>query len=90
MNKADFIKAIAKKADISLKDATAAVNAYQDVITEALKSGDKVAIANFGSYELKVKPERQGYNPRSNQPITIGPSNAPVLKFGKAYKDLFN
>lgn len=90
MNKTDFIKAIAAKADLSIKDATAAVEAYADVIAEALKAGDKVAIANFASYELKEKPARQGFNPITKQPITIAASKAPVVKFGKAFRDLFN
>ena len=55
MNKAEFIKAVAAKADLSIKDATAAVDAYAAVIAEALKAGDKVAIANFASYEVKEK-----------------------------------
>ena len=50
MNKQEFIKAVATKADLSIKDATAAVDAYAAVIAEALKAGDKVAIANFASY----------------------------------------
>ena len=63
MNKQEFIKAVAGKAEISLKDAAAAIEAYGAVIAETLKAGDKVAIANFGSYEIKDKPERQGFNP---------------------------
>lgn len=90
MNKAEFIKAVAQKADISIKDATAAVDAYHAVVAEALKSGDKVAIANYGSYEIKDKPQRQGFNPLTKEPITIAASKAPVLKFGKAFKDMFN
>lgn len=90
MNKAEFIKAVAKKADISLSDATAAVEAYTAVVTEALTAGDKVAISNFGSYEVKEKPARQGFNPITKQPITIAASRVPTLKFGKAFKDLFN
>ena len=58
MNKAEFIKAVAAKADLSIKDATAAVEAYAAVVAEALKAGDTVAIANFASYELKEKAER--------------------------------
>jgi len=41
MNKTEFIKAVAAKADLSIKDATAAVDAYTQVIAEALKAGDK-------------------------------------------------
>lgn len=90
MNKTELIKAIAKKADISLKDATAAVEAYHEVITEALKAGEKVSIANYGSYELKEKAERQGFNPVTKQPMTVAAAKVPTLKYSKAYKDLFN
>ncbi|MDE5601886.1 MAG: HU family DNA-binding protein [Clostridia bacterium] len=89
MNKTEFIKAIADKADLSLSDATAAVNAYTAVITEALKAGDKVTLGGFGTYEVKEKPERQGFNPITKQPITIAASKNPNLKFGKAFKELF-
>ncbi|MBD5092446.1 MAG: HU family DNA-binding protein [Clostridiales bacterium] len=89
MNKTEFIKAIADKADISLSDATAAVNAYTAVLTEALKAGDKITLGGFGTYEVKEKPERQGFNPITKQPITIAASRVPNLKFGKAFKELF-
>lgn len=89
MNKTEFIKAIADKADISLSDATAAVDAYTAIVAETLKAGGKVTISNFGTYEVKEKPARQGFNPITKQPITIAASNVPVLKFGKTFKELF-
>ncbi len=90
MNKNDFIKAVAGKADLSIKDAAAAIEAYADVVADALKAGDKVAIAGFGTYEIKRKEERTGFNPIKKEAIVIPASNAPVLKFGKAFKDMFN
>lgn len=90
MNKAELIKRVAEKAELSQKDAAAAVDALVEALAEALKAGDKVAIANFASFELKEKPARQGFNPITKQPITIAASKAPVCKFGKAFKDLFN
>jgi len=89
MNKNEFIQAIATKADISLKDATAAVNAYADVVADALKSGEKVALAGFGTFELKDKAERQGFNPATGQAITIPATKAPNFKFAKGFKDEF-
>ncbi len=89
MNKNELIKAVAAKADLSIKDATAALDAFVAVVGESLQEGDKVAIANFGSFEVKEKAERQGFNPLTKQPITIPASRVPVLKFGKAFKDLF-
>ena len=90
MNKTEFSKLVAQKAELSQKDATAAVDALVEVIAESLKAGDKVAIANFASFELKEKPARQGFNPVTKQPITIAASKAPVCKFGNGFKDHFN
>lgn len=89
MNKTEFTKAIAEKAGLSQKAASAAVDAAIEVITEALKAGDKVAIAKFGTFEIKEKPARDGFNPLTKQPIKIAASKVPALKFGKGYKDLF-
>ncbi len=89
MNKAELIKRVAEKAELSQKDAAAAVDALVEALAEALKAGDKVAIANFASFELKERPARQGFNPITKQPITIAASRQPVCKFGKGFKDLF-
>ena len=89
MNKTEFIKAVADKANLTQKDAAAAVEAFVDVISDALKAGDKVAIAKFGTFEIKEKPARDGFNPLTKQPIKIAASKVPTLKFGKGYKDLF-
>ena len=57
MNKSELIEAMANTASLSKKDAEAALNAYTDVITEALKKGDKVTLVGFGTYESR--PYRQ-------------------------------
>ena len=90
MNKGEFIKAVADKADMTVKEATVAYDAFVATITEALKEGDKIQLVGFGSFELKEKGEREGINPQTKEKVTIPASKAPVLKFGKAYKDLFN
>ena len=90
MNKKELVTAIAAKADLSIKDAEKFLGAYADVIADAIKSGDKVAIAGFGTYELKAKAARTGFNPITKQAVKIPASKAPALKFSKAFKDLFN
>ena len=49
MNKADLIAAIAAKTGETKKSAEASVNAFVDVITESLVTGDKVQSVGFGS-----------------------------------------
>ena len=43
MNKTELIAAVAEKADLSKKDAEAAITATVDAITEALTQGEKVS-----------------------------------------------
>ena len=50
MNKAELIAAIAAKTGDTKKGAEASVNAFVDVITEALVEGDKVQLVRFGSF----------------------------------------
>lgn len=90
MNKTEFIKALAAKANLSLKDAQASVDGFIEVIADALKEGDKVAIAGLGTFELKEKAERKGINPLTKEEITIPASKSPSLKVGRLFKDRFN
>lgn len=87
MNKAELIAAAAEKAELSKKDTEAAVNAVVDVITEALKKGDKVQLVGFGSFETRPRAARVGRNPKTKEPIKIPASKVPAFKPGKALKD---
>ena len=49
MNKAELVAAIAAKTGDTKKGAEASVNAFVDVITDALAKGDKVQLVGFGS-----------------------------------------
>ena len=90
MNKGEFIKAMADKAGFTQKDAAAAYEAFVNTVTEALKAGDKVQLIGFGSFELKEVPAKEGINPQTKEKVQIAACKKPVMKFGKAYKDLFN
>ena len=90
MNKAELIAAIAAQTNETKKNAEAAVNAFVDVVTEALAKGDKVQLVGFGSFEVRKRAARKGRNPQTKEEIKIPASKAPVFKAGKALKDLVN
>ena len=90
MNKSELIAAVAKEADLTKKDAEAAVNAVTDVITDALKAGDKVQLVGFGTFETRERAARTGKNPRTGEAIEIAASKVPAFKAGKALKDTVN
>lgn len=90
MNKNELVRAIANNLGITLKDAAIALDGTIAAITEGLNNGEKVQISGFGTFELKVKPARDGINPKTGEKIKIGETKLPAFKFGKAYKDSFN
>ena len=90
MNKAELVAAIAAKTGDTKKGAEASVNAFVDVITDALAKGDKVQLVGFWSFEVRKGAARKGRNPRTKEEIKIPASKAPVFKAGKALKDLVN
>ena len=87
MNKAELITAVAEKAELSKKDTEAVVNATVEVITKALKKGDKVQLVGFGSFETRKRAARIGRNPKTKETIKIAASKVPAFKPGKALKD---
>lgn len=90
MNKAELIAAIAAKTGDTKKGAEASLNAFVDVVEEALIKGDKVQLVGFGSFEVRKRAARKGRNPQTKEEIRIPASKAPVFKAGKALKDLVN
>ncbi len=90
MNKAELVAAIAAKTGESKKASEALVNAFTEVVSGALKGGDKVQLVGFGSFEVRKRAARKGRNPQTKEEIKIPASKAPVFKAGKALKDLVN
>ena len=90
MNKSELIAAIAAKTGATKKDAEATLNAFIDVVTDALVKGDKVQLVGFGSFEVRKRAARKGRNPQTKEEIKIPASKAPVFKAGKALKELVN
>jgi len=87
MNKSELIAKAAESSELSKKDASKAVEAVFEAITEALKSGDKVQLVGFGNFEVRERSARKGRNPQTGQEIDIAASKVPSFKPGKALKD---
>ncbi len=88
MNKTELIAAIADQANLSKKDAEAALNAFTGIVGKALKDGDKVQLVGFGTFEVSERAARSGRNPQTGETIEIKASRSPKFKAGKALKDL--
>ena len=90
MNKTELVAAMAEQAQISKKDAEAALKAFTDVVANELKANGKVQLVGFGTFELSERAAREGRNPQTGETMTIAASKAPKFKAGKALKDMIN
>lgn len=88
MNRSDLIAKVAEKCNMTKKDATLAVDAVFDSITESLKSGEKVQLIGFGNFEVRQRAARKGRNPQTGAEIEIAASKVPAFKPGKALKEI--
>ena len=86
-NKADLIDGVASKSGLTKKDATAAVEALFDVVTENLADGERVQVIGFGSFEVRDRAARKGRNPQTGEEIEIPATKVPAFKAGKGLKD---
>ena len=87
MNKTELIAAMAETSGLSKKDCDAALAAFITTVETALKSGEKVQLIGFGSFEVKERAARTGRNPRTKEIVEIPASKAPVFKAGQAFED---
>ena len=90
MTKTELINAIADKTGSSKKDASTALDAVISVITEALESGEKVALTGFGTFEVRERGEKTCINPKTKEKMVCPPCKAPAFKAGRSLKEAVN
>ena len=90
MNKTDLVNVVAAEANLTKKDADAAVSATIEAIANALKSGDKVQLIGFGTFEVKEVAAREGRNPKTGETIKIEASKKAVFSASKVLKEQVN
>lgn len=86
MNKNELREAVATKSGLSAKEAEAAVEATLEAIVTAVSSGEKVALAGFGTFEARERSARSGRNPQTGEVIEIAATTAPAFKPATAFK----
>lgn len=87
MNKTELIGEVSAKTGMTKKDVEKVINAFFATIEGALKSGDKVQLIGFGTFEVRDRQARKGRNPQTGQEIDIPAAKVPAFKAGKALKD---
>lgn len=92
MNKSELRDALAKKTGLTKKDADAAIGALfgtdrNGIIANELRSGRRVQVTGFGTFEPRMRKPRRGRNPQTGAPMRIEGGRYPAFKAGKGLKE---
>jgi DNA-binding protein HU-beta len=90
VNKSQLVDKIADGAEISKAAAARALDSFISAVTDALKSGEQVALVGFGTFSVRERSARTGRNPQTGKTIQIAAAKVPSFKAGKALKDSVN
>ena len=80
MTKVELIAAVANEANLTKKDAEAAVNSALNAITNALKEGDKVALVGFGTSRSVSALHARAATPRPVRRSPLRPPSCPLSR----------
>ncbi|MEH2213179.1 HU family DNA-binding protein [Nostoc sp.] len=87
MNKGELVDAVAAKTNITKKQADEVISAFLSVVTETVANGEKITLVGFGSFERRDRSEREGRNPKTNEPMRIPATKVPAFSAGKLFKE---
>ena len=90
MSKTELVEFIADKAGLTKADATRALDAAIEGITNGLKKEGKVALVGFGTFSAKKRAAREGINPLTKEPLKIPAKTVASFKAGSKLKDALN
>ncbi len=79
MNKGDLVTKIAAGAELTKKQADAALKATLEAITNEIAQGGTVTLIGFGTFKVQKRDARTGRNPRTGEALKIPAKN--VVKF---------
>ena len=86
MTKQEFVDAVASRANLSRRDAGAAVDAVLDTVTDALKKRDTITFTGFGKFSTSARAARMGVNPRTGEKVAIAATTVPKFTAGSQLK----
>lgn len=87
MNKAELIDKASAAAGVSKKETGEVLTAILGEMAAALARGERVTLVGFGSFEVKDKAARMGFNPATMEEMEIPASRTIAFKPGKNLKE---
>ncbi len=89
VTKKKLINAISQKNKLNPSDVRSTVQAFLDMMTDCLSNGDRLEFRDFGVFEVVLRKQKIGRNPKNAEvPIVIPARNAVKFTPGKKMRTL--
>lgn len=86
LTKAEISEHLYEELGLSKRDAKLMVEEFFEQIRESLESGEQVKLSGFGNFDLRVKNERPGRNPKTGEDIPISARKVVTFRPGQKLK----
>lgn len=86
MTKKQLIDVVARKAHLTKRAASEAVDVFLDEIGRTLSKGEKVVLSGFGTFQSKAMKGKTVKIPNTEKFVTIKPHRSPRFTSGKRLK----
>ena len=90
MNKSGLIDAVSKTTSLAKREAEQAVNAVVHVVSSEVRSGRRVVVAGFGSFNPTHRGARIGRNPQTGEAVSISATKGMRFAPSSLLKDILN
>ena len=90
MNKEELVQEIAKKSNVTQKEASEVLGALIETIQKTVSKGKKVTLVGFGTFESRKRAARIGRNPQTGKELKIPARTVPAFSAGKKFKEAVN
>jgi DNA-binding protein HU-beta len=90
VNKSGLIDAVSKTTSLAKRDAEDAVNALLHIVSSEVRSGRRVVVAGFGSFNPTHRGPRLGRNPQTGAPVRVGATRGVRFAASGTFKEVLN
>ena len=86
LTKAEMAERLFLDVGLNKREAKEFVDAFFDVVREALEKGEQVKLSGFGNFDLRKKNQRPGRNPKTGEEIPISARRVVTFRPGQKLK----
>ncbi len=90
MNRAELVERVRSASNLTRAQAESVVDEVIHSVIDAVKSGERVSIFGFGSFNPTSRAARTGRNPRTGDPVKIAASKGVRFAPAAAFKTELN